>query len=78
MRQTTIDIGAMPDRVQLAEQVRSTRVPCVPRHDNDDVAVLIPAPARTRRRIGRTLSQSDLDTFLSPAGGWHDMETDNR
>ncbi len=66
-----IDISHLPDVVRLVDEVRSANAPRVLRRNNEDVAVLMPAPDRKRRRLRDWRpSEADLEAFRSSAGGW--------
>jgi hypothetical protein len=67
---TLVDISTMPDLIRLAEEVARTQQPHVLQRDNNDVAILIPARARGRRRVGRNISQADIDATLAAFGAW--------
>lgn len=45
-----LDISALPDLARLVDEVRATGTPRLLRRGNEDVAVLMPAPASPRRR----------------------------
>ena len=64
-----IDITNAPELRRLAEEVAKTRTPRVLRRDDEDIAVLSPAPAR-KRRSRRARTAADLEAFRSSAGGW--------
>ena len=64
-----IDITNAPELRRLAEEVAKSRTPRVLRRDNEDIAVLSPAPARKRRSRG-VRTAADLKAFRSSAGGW--------
>ena len=61
---TSIDISDLPDLLSLAEEVRTSRKPCLLKNGEQEVAVLAPvdpvtvAPKRRRRR-GKPLSKDD-------------------
>lgn len=66
-----IQIRNLPDLLRVAEEVRATNVPRVLRLDDEDLAVVVPMPAKRRRA-----APSEGDTyrvFLSAAGGWKDL-----
>ena len=65
-----VDISTMPDLLRLAEEVARTQQPHVLQRDNNDVAILIPARARGRRRTGNDISQADIDATLAAFGAW--------
>jgi hypothetical protein len=58
----SIDITAIPELVQLADEVRKTKKPRLLRRGDEDVAMLVPAePKESRRRVraGRPLRKGD-------------------
>ena len=73
---TPIDLSTMPDLARLADEVRSTRKARVLRRDNEDVALLVPAPPARRRRRAKAVSAADDAAFLASAGSWKDVDTD--
>jgi hypothetical protein len=68
-----IDISNDPELLKLAEEVHTTHEPHILRRDDEDLAVLMPAGPK-RRRKGK--SAKDLELFCSAAGGWKDVDTD--
>jgi hypothetical protein len=68
-----IDISNDPELLKLAEEVHTTREPRILRRDDEDLAVLMPAGPK-RRRKGK--SAKDLELCRSAAGGWKDVDTD--
>jgi hypothetical protein len=70
-----IDVRHAPPLAELVEEVRATRKPRRLVRDDEDVALLVPAPPAPRRR-GRVPSQEDYEAFLASAGGWQDEDTD--
>lgn len=69
-----VDIDAMPDLVRLADEVRTTDTPRLLRREGKDVALLVPAPKRRRRkRSERKPSKEDMEAFYRSAGGWKDL-----
>jgi hypothetical protein len=66
-----VDISAMPDLIRLAEEVAQTGQPLVLHRGDEEVAVLVPAGERRRkRRTPRTLTPAQREAVLSTAGGW--------
>ncbi len=71
-----IDISAMPELIQLAEEVRSTRLPRRLRRGDEDIAVMVPAAPRPKRRMSKTPTAADIEAFLASAGSWKGVDTD--
>lgn len=71
-----LDLTRLPDLLHLAEEVCNTRLPRRLRRGDEDIAMLVPATPRRRRRIAGTLSNADIDAFLASAGSWKDVDTD--
>jgi hypothetical protein len=67
---TPVDITNTPDLLRLAEEVRRSGKPRLLRRDDEDLAVLSPAPAKRRTQKPRTYTKADDEAFLSSAGGW--------
>jgi hypothetical protein len=53
--------------------MHTTHEPRILRHDDEDLAVLMPVTPK-RKRKGKTAK--DLELFRSAAGGWKDVDTD--
>ncbi len=70
-----IDIGSLPELVDLAEEVRATNEPRLLRRGTEDIAKIVPLP-RARRRKRGTKSAADYEAFLSSAGSWADVDVD--
>jgi hypothetical protein len=68
-----IDISNDLELLKLAEEVHTTHEPRILRRDDEDLAVLMPAGPKPRRK-GK--SAKDLELFRSAAGGWKDVDTD--
>ena len=68
--QKAVDISGMPELVRIVEAVRSSRQPQVLRRDNEDVALVVPLPARRKRRRG---TAADHAAVLATAGSWKDL-----
>lgn len=62
----------MPDLARLVDEVRSTGTSRVLRRENEDVAILSPAPPR-RRRATKTPSAEDVEAFRALAGSWEGL-----
>lgn len=73
---TPVDVTDSPDLLRLAEEVRRSGQPRLLRRENEDLAVLSPAPTQARRRTRqpRTYTRADDEAFLSSAGGWKDFD----
>jgi hypothetical protein len=71
-----IDISNTPDLLKLAEEVRASQKPYLLRRDGEDIALLVPAPAASKRRGTPGKSEADMAAFWSSFGGWKDMDTD--
>ena len=65
-----VDISGMPELLRIAEAVRSTRQAQVLRRDNEDVALVVPLPARRKRSRGWA---ADHAAVLATAGSWKDL-----
>jgi hypothetical protein len=68
-----IDVSGDPALRKLAEEVRAGGKARVLRSNETDLAVILPLP---RKRRPRRLSDSAREAFLSSAGGWKDVDTD--
>jgi hypothetical protein len=68
-----VDISAVPELVRLAEEVRATKEPRLLRREGEDVAVLIPLPAPSKRRARRTVAKAEDEAFRSAAGAWRGL-----
>ncbi len=56
-----VDVSAIPELARLADEVNRSRTPRVLRRDGTDLALIVPAGSRTRRRAKFTLiDTSDL------------------
>ena len=64
------DISDMPDLIRIVEAMRSSRQPQVLRRDDEDVALLVPLPARGK---GHRVTAADHDAVLAAAGSWKDL-----
>jgi hypothetical protein len=53
-----IDVDSLPELARLVEEVERTRQPHVLRRDGREVAVLLPAPGRSRSRTPRTAEEA--------------------
>lgn len=73
---TAVDISDIPEMLRLAEEVRRTDQPRILRAASEDIAVLVPAKPRVKRRRQRGKSDADMETFWSSFGGWKDVDTD--
>lgn len=73
---TAVDISDIPEILRLVEEVRRTNQPRVLRAASEDVAVLVPAKPRAKRRGRRGKSGADMEAFWSSFGGWQDVDTD--
>ena len=71
-----IDIRHAPPLAELVEEVRATRKPRRLVRDDEDVALLVPAPPARRRRPAKAVSAADDAAFLASAGSWQDVDTD--
>ncbi|MDQ3808820.1 MAG: hypothetical protein M3336_00850 [Chloroflexota bacterium] len=68
---TPIDIRHAPPLAELVEEVRATRKPRRLVRDDEDVAVLMPAPPPTRRHLKDWRPRpEDLDAAVALAGAW--------
>jgi hypothetical protein len=67
-----IDITNVPELLRLAEEVRTTGEPRLLRLNGEDLAIVRP----TRKRARRSPSKADYEAFLSSAGSWKDVDTD--
>ena len=72
----TIDVSSIPELLRLAEEVRDTNEPRVLKRDSEDLAILMPASRRRRRRTPRPKTRADYEAFRSAAGSWKDVDTD--
>ena len=70
---TPVDVTNTPDLLRLAEEVRRSGQPRLLRRDDEDLAVLSPAPTSAKRRAhkAKTYTKADDEAFLSSAGGWN-------
>jgi hypothetical protein len=73
---TPIDISDTPDLLQLAEEVHRSGQPRLLRREDEDLAVLSPAPmpAKRRARKAKPYTKADDDAFLAAAGAWKDFD----
>lgn len=67
-----IDISGIPELLRIVEEVRLSRRPRVLRRDREDVAVVVPMPAKSRR-TRRAPTPEDRAATLAAAGGWKDL-----
>jgi hypothetical protein len=68
-----VDVSDLPDILRLAEAVQQSGHPRILRCDGEDLAVIFPIAASTRRsRKPRAYSEADDAAFLAAAGGWPD------
>ncbi len=67
-----IDIHQVPGLASLVEEVRATRTPRRITRDNEDVALLVPAaaPSRRRRLAPRPAA---IEAAIALAGAWRDQ-----
>jgi hypothetical protein len=70
----SIEIGDLPEVLQLAEEVHHSHEPRVLRREGEDLALVVPLPRKTTRPRKRT--EADYEAFRSAAGGWKDLDTD--
>jgi hypothetical protein len=68
--QKAVDISDMPELVRIVEAVRASRQPQVLRQDNEDVALVVPLPARQKRN---RRTADDHAAVLATAGSWKDL-----
>jgi hypothetical protein len=68
-----LDITDTPELVRLAEEVAQTGTARLLRRNQENLAILSPAPRHTRRRF-RSKSDSDLAALRSAAGAWSDLD----
>lgn len=68
---TPIDITAIQDFPRLVDEVRATGKARRIQRDRTDLAILQPAPPRTRRARTRPISQADIDAAL--AASWEGL-----
>lgn len=78
---TPIDIGALPELLRIAEEVRATKQPRLLRRDSEDVALLTPVEPPLERapagRHGGRLTRDDaLFNLIGLAAGPDDGATD--
>jgi hypothetical protein len=66
-----IDIGNSPDILRLAEEVQAGGRARVLQRDHEDVAILMPIPARLRRAHQAQIDP--LDGLRASAGSWKDL-----
>lgn len=71
----SVDVSAIPELLQLAEEVCASNQPRVLRRNDEDIAIIMPARTSVRRRRGAKTT-ADYEAFLSAAGGWKDVDTD--
>jgi hypothetical protein len=74
LSQTAIDVGALPELAQLAEEVRRTRRPRVLRRDGQDIAMIVPAAPSASRSVRKPLSRR-YPTIASLAGAAGSLAT---
>ena len=68
-----LDIGAVPELLRLANEVRATNRPRVLQHDGEDIAIMVPIlPSRKHAKTRK----ADQESLLAAAGGWKDVDTD--
>lgn len=66
----SIDISGIPELLRIIEAVQLSRRPQVLRRENEEVAVLVPIPAKVRRLPRNSVNH---DTILATAGSWKDL-----
>ena len=71
-----IDIGNLPELLHLVEEVRGSEEARVLRNDGEDLAILTPLRAPSKRRSRRVKTKADYEAFLAAAGSWKDVDTD--
>ena len=63
----TVDVTRFPELRRIAEEVKRSRRATVLVQDDEQLAIVVPAPRPKRRR---ERSPEDVAAFLSSAGGW--------
>jgi hypothetical protein len=71
-----IDISAVPELLNIAEEVRRTKEPRLLRRASEDMAILMPIKTIHKRRTSVAKSKADIEAFRSAAGSWADVDTD--
>lgn len=69
------DITDSPDLLRLAEEVKHSQKSRVLRAGGEDLAVLMPLPAPSKRRR-KIRTEADYEAFRSATGTWADVDTD--
>ncbi len=69
-----VDIGDVPELLRIVEEMRDRNEPRLLRHNDEDVAILLPVKRFKGRRARRT--SRSYEAFRSAAGGWKDVDTD--
>jgi hypothetical protein len=64
-----IDISNTPDLLKLAEEVQRSKEPYLLQRDNEDIAVLMPAPKRTKSGTRVKPVETDDALFRSIGSG---------
>lgn len=70
-----LDVLGSPELSRLAEEVVKSGVGVVLHDAERDLAIIEPAPKRSRRKA-REKTQAELEAFWSAAGSWADVDVD--
>ncbi len=70
-----VDISYEPNLVYLAEEVQLTQTGRLLRRNGEDIALLLPVPAKQQRNQ-QTKTQADREAFHRAAGSWQDADTE--
>jgi hypothetical protein len=71
----TIDVDDSLELRHVAEEVQRSHAARVLRRDGENLATIVPMPAKTGRRR-RPKTKADYEAFRAAAGGWKDLDTD--
>ncbi len=72
----SLDIGASPELLRLAEEVRVANEPLILQRNGEDLAVVMPIHPKRKRAAKQAKPALDFAAFEAAAGGWSDVDTD--
>ena len=67
---TPTEVGALPDVLRRAEQVRDSGEPRLLTHDGEELAVLVPSALARLVGLRAPRTEADRQAFLDSFGGW--------
>jgi hypothetical protein len=70
-----LDVTNRPELLALAQEVSASGRPRLLRRNGETLAMLVPVTT-SRRSRKRRKTKADYEAFLSAAGSWSDVDTD--